>query len=297
MKRMSSAKAMREQNRDGAAPYLFVLPFIISFLLFFAFPAGYSLVLSFFNYKGYGTATFAGLGNYRALLNYSGFWKTIDNTVFYFLAHLIPVMGGAFFFALMLQSQALGRWQKVFKPILFLPQVIPVMASALTFRIIFATNTGAINQLFGLSVRWLEDPSVMRWAVVVLNTWRATGWFMIVFLAGLTTINPSLYEAAVLDGASSFKRTVHVTLPLMRPIFLFAFIMDAISSFKIYTEVNVLIAGTANAPMDAAPIMNIITTSMSSGSFGKASAAGWLLFLMILAVSAVELVLMRDKGE
>jgi ABC-type sugar transport system permease subunit len=295
MKRTPSARAARERNRDGAVPYLFILPFLASFLLFFAFPAGYSLVLSFFNYKGYGVATFVGLGNYRALLNYSGFWKAIGNTLFYFLTHLVPVMGGAFLFALMLGSQALGRWQKVFKPVLFLPQVIPVMAAALTFRIIFATNTGAINQIFGSAVRWLEYPSVMRWTVVALGIWRSIGWFMIVFLAGLTTINPSLYEAATLDGATLWQRTLRITIPLMNPIFLFAFIMDAISSFKIYTEVNVLIAGISNAPTDAAPIMNIITTNMSSGSFGKASAAGWLLFLMILTVSAVELALMRDK--
>jgi len=295
MKRTPSARAARERNRDGAVPYLFILPFLLSFLMFFAFPAGYSLALSFFNFKGYGIATFVGLGNYQALLNYSGFWKAIGNTLFYFLTHLVPVMGGAFLFALLLQDQSLGRWQKVFKPVLFLPQVIPVMAAALTFRIIFATNTGAVNQLFGTSVRWLEDPSVMRWTVVVLGVWRSIGWFMIVFLAGLTTINPSLYEAAILDGATMWQRTLRVTIPLMSPIFLFAFIMDAISSFKIYTEVNVLIAGISNAPTDAAPIMNIITTNMGSGSFGKASAAGWLLFLMILVVSAVELALMRDR--
>ena len=276
-------------------PYLFILPYLISFVLFFAFPAGYSFVLSFFNYKGYGVARFVGLQNYISLLNYSGFWKSIGNTLFYFGVHLIPVMGGAFLFALLLQSTVLGKWQKVFKPILFLPQVIPVMAATLTFRIIFATNTGAINQVLGLGVRWLEDPSVMRWSVIILLIWRATGWFMIVFLAGLTTINPSLYEAAILDGASAFQRTTRVTIPLMRPIFLFAFIMDAISSFKIYTEVNVLIGGTLNAPTDAMPIMNMVTNNMRNGSFGMASAAGWLLFVMILGISIIELILMRER--
>jgi len=282
-------------RRDGMVPYLFILPYIISFALFFAFPAGYSFVLSFFNYKGYGAASFVGFRNYLSLLNYSGFWKSIGNTLFYFVVHLIPVMGGAFLFALLLQSTSLGKWRKVFKPVLFLPQVIPVMAATLTFRIIFSTNTGAINQLLGLSVRWLDNPSVMRWSVVVLLIWRATGWFMIVFLAGLTTINPSLYEAAILDGASPLQRTTHVTIPLMRPIFLFAFIMDAISSFKIYTEVNVLIGGTQNAPTDAMPIMNMVTNNMRNGSFGMASAAGWLLFVMILGVSIIELILMREK--
>jgi len=284
-----------KNTRERIVPYLFILPYLISFGLFFAYPAIYSLILSFFSYKGYGARVFIGLRNYRSLLNYSAFWKSIGNTMFYFGVHIIPVMGGAFLFALLLQSSALGKWRKIFKPVLFLPQVIPVVATTLTFRIIFATNTGAINQLFGLGIRWLDDPQVMRWSVIILLVWRATGWFMIVFLAGLTTINPSLYEAAILDGASSYQRTIRVTIPLMRPIFLFAFIMDAISSFKIYTEVNVLIGGTMNAPTDAMPIMNIITNNIRNGSFGMASAAGWLLFILILGISALELIIMREK--
>ena len=137
----------------------------------------------------------------------------------------------------------------------------------------------------------------MRWTVVAYSVWRSTGWFMIIYLAGLTTINPSLYEAAILDGATSAQRIFYITIPMMRSIFLFAFIMDAISSFKVYTEVNVLLAGVGNAPTHAAPIMNLVTTNMKNGNFGMSSAAGWLLFLMILVISLVELLLMREKED
>ena len=283
------------RRHEKLVPYLFILPFLISFFIFFVFPAGYSLVLSFFKYKGYGAATFVGLINYRSLLNYSAFWKAIQNTLFYFLAHLIPVMGFAFLFALLLQSERIGKIRNVFKPILFLPQVVPVMASVLTFRVIFSTYTGAINQLFGLNVSWLDDPDIMRWTVVVYTIWRSTGWFMIIYLAGLTTINPSMYEAAILDGASAYQRVRYITIPLLRSIFIFAFIMDAISSFKIYTEVNVLLAGVGNAPTHAAPIMNLVTTNMANGNFGMSSAAGWMLFIMIMFVSLIELLMMREK--
>ena len=206
-------------------------------------------------------------------------------------------MGFAFLFAVLLQSDRIDRIRSVFKPVLFLPQVVPVMASVLTFRVIFSTYTGAINQLFHLNISWLDDPDIMRWTVVVYSVWRSTGWFMIIYLAGLTTINPSLYEAAILDGATSIQRIVYITIPMLRSIFLFAFIMDAISSFKVYTEVNVLLAGVGNAPTHAAPIMNLVTTNMKNGNFGMSSAAGWLLFLMILVISLVELALMREKED
>ncbi len=287
----------RSKRHEKMVPYLFIAPFLISFAVFFVFPAGYSLVLSFFKYKGYGKATFVGLNNYHSLLHYSAFWKAIGNTLFYFLVHLLPVMGFAFLFAVLLQSERIGKIRSVFKPILFLPQVVPVMASVLTFRVIFSTYTGAINQVFGLTVSWLDDPNIMRWTVVAYSVWRSTGWFMIIYLAGLTTINPSLYEAAILDGATSAQRIFYITIPMMRSIFLFAFIMDAISSFKVYTEVNVLLAGVGNAPTHAAPIMNLVTTNMKNGNFGMSSAAGWLLFLMILVISLVELLLMREKED
>ena len=287
----------RSKRHEKMVPYLFIAPFLISFAVFFVFPAGYSLVLSFFKYKGYGKATFVGLNNYHSLLHYSAFWKAIGNTLFYFLVHLLPVMGFAFLFAVLLQSERIGKIRSVFKPILFLPQVVPVMASVLTFRVIFSTYTGAINQVFGLTVSWLDDPNIMRWTVVAYSVWRSTGWFMIIYLAGLTNINPSLYEAAILDGATSAQRIFYITIPMMRSIFLFAFIMDAISSFKVYTEVNVLLAGVGNAPTHAAPIMNLVTTNMKNGNFGMSSAAGWLLFLMILVISLVELLLMREKED
>lgn len=293
---------MSKQNRapqslhaERKIPYLFIAPFLISFLLFFAFPAAYSFVLSFYKYKGYGTATFVGFKNYISLLNYSAFWKSIRNTLFYFLVHIIPVMAGAFASALILSSKRMQRVQKYFKPLLFLPQVVPVMATALTFRIIFATHTGVINQMMNLTIPWLENATLMRLCVVALVVWRGTGWFMVIFLAGLTTINGDLYEASTLDGATFSQQTFHITLPLMKPIFLFAFIMDAISSFKIYTEVNVMIAGTANAPTDAASIMNMITQNLENGNFGTASAAGWLLFILIAAVSLVEQRLLRSE--
>lgn len=288
-------KKTKSLKSERITPYLFIAPFIISFLLFFAFPAMYSLVLSFFRYKGYGAAKFIGFGNYKTLLKYSAFWKSIRNTLFYFLGHIVPVMVGAFVSALILSSKRMQRVQKFFKPLLFLPQVVPVMATALTFRVIFATHTGVINQMLNLSVPWLEDTTLMRLCVLVLVIWRSTGWFMVIFLAGLTTINADLYEAATLDGASFFQHTIHITLPLMKPIFLFAFVMDAISSFKLYTEVNVMIAGTANAPTDAATIMNMITQNLENGNFGGASAAGWLLFILIAVVSILEQRLLRSE--
>lgn len=279
------------------APYLLISPFILSFFFLFVYPAGYSLVLSFFNYRGYGVARFVGLDNFKSLLHYTAFWKELGNTAFYFLLHIVPSIGLGFVFALILSSKYVKDVNKIFKPIIFLPQVIPVSAIALIFRMILQKRTGVINQMFGLSVPWLEDPTIFRYCVVFLDCWRGVGWFMVIFLAGLTTISPDLYEAATIDGASSFKQIFKITIPLMKPTFIFAFLMDAISSFKIYTSVNVLYSGAVEANTDVAPIMNQITSNLKGGQFGKAAAAGWLLFIIIFIITVIEKKLIEGREK
>ena len=293
----NSIKTALAKTGSAAFPYALLMPFFITFLLFFAFPAVYSLILSFFNYRGYGEAKFVGLGNYISLINYATFWKSVGNTFFYFAAHIVPVMLGALLLAFAMQSKAVGASRKFFKPLIFLPQIVPVIATALIFRIIFATRSGVVNQLFGLEMRWLEDADIMRWIVALLVVWRATGWFMVVFLAGLTTISSDLYEAATLDGASTRQKLFYITIPLMRPFFLFAFIMDTISSLKIFVEPNILWPAQSNPPKDIAPMMNMITANIRGGNFGLASAAGWLLFLIVLVVSLIQLYVLRNRDK
>jgi ABC-type sugar transport system permease subunit len=102
----------------------------------------------------------------------------------------------AFTWAFMLQSKLMSTAQRVFKPILFLPQVVPIIASALIWRILLARDFGAINQIMGTSIDFLRDTSIRKWMVVVLMIWRATGWYMIIFLAGVTTVGDEIYDAA-----------------------------------------------------------------------------------------------------
>jgi ABC-type sugar transport system permease subunit len=273
---------------EKVVPYIFILPFILSFLAFFLFPAIYSFVLSFFQYKGYGTATFIGVDNYVRLLTYRTFWQYLANTVFYFLAHFVPVMALAFVFALAVRSDLIRRYQQFYKPIIFLPQMTASVAAALIFRIVFGGSAGVINQVLGTQVPFLTDLDLIKWPVVALVIWRATGWYFVIYLAGLTTIDDDLIAAAKIDGTTAVQRVVHVVLPIMKPIFMFAFVMDAISSLKIYNEPNLIMNNIGNTPTQAAPYMNTVVDNLQAGYFGAASAAGWLLFVVILVVTMLQ---------
>lgn len=270
-------------------PYLFILPFLVSYVLFFLYPAGYSLVLSFFLYKGYGDAQFLGFGNYKNLLTYQTLWMCLGNTFFYFIFSFIPTMFFSFTLALLVRSKAIRRVQSFYKPIIFLPQVCAVVATSLCFKIIFGERVGVFSQILNRSIPFLSDTTLMRWVVVILIAWRGIGWFFIIFLSGLTTISEEINEAATIDGAGAFSTLIHITVPMMKPTFMLAFITNAIGSLKIYTEPNLLLALNYDPPMQVAPYVNLIINSMSAGQFGMASAAGWILVVVILAMTLIQM--------
>lgn len=279
---------VKRKKKTQIAPYLFLMPFFLIYLSTFLFPALYSLVLSFYKYKGYGKAKFVGWSNYISLLNYSTMWRCLGNTMFYFIMSFIPTMLIAFLLAVVIRSKTLKRFQRIYKPIVFLPQICAVAASSLIFQIIFGGEVGVINQLFGTEIPFLTDTKYMKWPVVALITWRGIGWYFIIFLAGLTTVSEEVEEAALVDGASPFQKMIHIIIPLMKPTFMMTTITYAIGSLKLYTEPNVLLSRT-EAPLQVAPFINIITTNVYGGNFGMASAAGWLLVVLILVFTLIQL--------
>lgn len=282
---------------DLLAPYLFILPFVLFFFVLFLGPAIYSLVLSFYRYKGYGGATFLGLANYRAILTYHVFWTELWNTVFYWLAHVFPLMIIAFLLALLVRSK-LVRGKSFYKPMIFLPNVLITVGAALVFQTLFGTEYGTINQLLGTHIAWLQSYSLTRWVVVFLLIWQGMGWWFIIYLAGLTSINPDLEEAALVDGASGWQRLLTVTIPLMRNTFLFAFVLDAITSFRLFTQPNVIVAHQgAMAPDPVAPILNLLVGNLQGADFGKASAVGWILFILVAIITFIQFQLFRGSEE
>ncbi len=270
-------------------PYLFILPFLIFYAIFFLYPAFYSLVLSFFRYKGYGGASFIGFKNYENLLKYGTMWDCLGNTFFYFIFSFIPTMLFSFILALLVRSRSARRFQFIYKPVIFLPQVCAVVACSLCFKIIFGERVGVFSQILGKSIPFLSDTSLMRLVVVILLTWRGIGWYFIIFLSGLTTISDDIIEAATIDGSGTISTVFRITVPMMKPTFMLAFITNAIGSLKIYTEPNLLLAQNYDPPMQVAPYINLIVNSMGGGQFGMACAAGWLLVVVILILTILQL--------
>lgn len=285
---MKSKRPGKKQISNQTAAFLFILPFIILHMVFTVFPSLYSLVLSFFNYKGYGKAAFIGLNNYERLFTYRNTWISLANTMGYFVIKLAACTILGFIFALLIHSKMISdKSKRFYKPLIYLPQMCAVVACCMLFQILFSTNNGIINNVFHLNIEWLTNKKVMKIPINALLIWRNTGWYFIILLTGMTNINMDILEAAEIDGASFFQRVKSIIIPLMKPTFSFLFITEAINALKLYSEPNLVIHRTQLAPAEVAPYMNMIISQINSGNFGMASAAGVILCVLTFALTAV----------
>lgn len=295
MKKMNSNKKTRREN--PWVPWMFLAPFLIVYLWFFLGPALYSFVLSFMKYKGYGAMKFVGADNYLKLLQYSAFWSSLKNTLFYLVGHVVLVVILSFLLALLIKSKVI-KHKSLFKVGFFIPQITASVAAIMIWKVVLGTKTGVINTLLGTEIGFLEDLTLMKWSIILVMAWRSIGWYMVIFFAGLSTVPEDVVEAAMVDGANAFQRMMKIIIPLMKPTFVFVLFNCCVTTFKVYNEPNLLIGSTNSAaPVSVAPIMNMVTNNIRNGNFGTASAAGWLIFLFILIISLIQSSVLKEKKD
>ncbi len=291
---------MRPQRLTG---WLFAGPALAVMTVFFFIPVLGGLALSLTDFDPYALADwhnlrFVGLGNYLVLLERPAFWSALGNTLYFVVAGVPLTMGLALAAALLLNHR-LARWQGAFRTALFAPVVTTVVAAAVVWRYLFNTRAGMINvalQAVGLQpVDWLGNP---RWAMptlILFAAWKNFGYDMVLFLAGLQAIDPFLYEAARLDGASAPRRFWHITLPMLAPTTLIVGLLTVAGYFQLFAEPYVI---TEGGPLQST--VSVLYLMYDDGfkwwHLGMASAIAFLLFALIYAVSFMLLRLARKRG-
>lgn len=287
--RRPSGNALAKE--DARNFWLFLSPWIIGFLLFGLGPLVASLVLSFTNYNIFNKPHFIGLANYKEMffhdpLIYKALWNTFFYTIF-----AVP-LGLAFslFLAILLNQKVMGL--PIWRTIYYLPTVVSGVAMAVLWRWIFNPEVGLLNTvlhpllvLFHLpNPQWLIDPVLAKPAYVLMSLW-GLGGAMIVFLAGLQGIPQQLYEAAQIDGAGPIYRFIHVTLPMLSPVILFNLTMGIITSFQIFAQAYVMTgSGTDNSTLFY--VLYLFDEAFRYFRMGYASAMAWVLFAIVLLVTA-----------
>ena len=286
-------------NRDllysqNVAPYVFVAPFIITFVVFFAYPFISTVLMSFQDITGAGTK-WIGFKNYQDLFANKNFYTAVRNSVVYMVltcAILIPV---PMLLAYMAET-GLSKVGKLFKTVAFMPVLCSVVVAGIIFRMMFSELDGAMmNQVRGLlgmkPITWLKDKSGSMFAMVLLCFWRWTGMNMLYYMAGLKSISRELYEAADIDGANSVQKFTKICLPLLKPTTIYVLTISIYAGLAMFTE-SYMIFGGNNSPKNYG--LTIVGYLYRYGfekvdKFGFASAVGLVLLVGALIITLIQL--------
>lgn len=288
---------MRHFRQDKLAPYLFIAPFFIVFVIFGLFPILYAGYVSLHNWRGLQTPRFIGLDNYIDLFNDPEFFLAIRNTVGLLLLSTPLTVGGGLILAVVLNNKLL-KHRRVFRTIFYLPLVFSLVVAAQVFNLLLANPFGLVNEVIsGLGfdrVNFLSEPRLTLIVLTGLIFWKYVGNDLVIMLAGLQTIPPALEEAAVVDGASSLQVFWHITLPLMRPIILFDLVLSTIVTFNMFAEPYTLFGETGGINQSGLVTgLLLYRTSFNFFKFGYGSAMAYILGVIVFLLSLVQLIINR----
>ncbi len=280
----------------------FVAPALLVIGLFFVLPVLAALALSLTDFDLYAladpsTARFVGLKNYLELARSGEFWRALGNTL-YFVAVGGPLSVAVSLGAALAVSSKLVRWKGLWRTVFFAPVVTTLVAVAVVWRYLYNAQYGLLNAGLGLvglgPVDWLGDPAWAMPAIIGLAVWKNFGYNMVIFVAGLAGVPGELYEAAELDGAGPWARFRHVTLPHLAPTFLFVGVITMIGYFQLFAEPYVM---TEGGPLRST--VSVVYLMYEEGfkwwNLGYASAVAFVLFVLMLAGTLVQLRLQRDE--
>ncbi len=286
----------RAIKRNGAF-YFFISPFFILFAVFGLYPLLFSLYLSFTKWDGLTELKWVGLSNLYTMLGDDILLTALWNTLVIGIMYVPPMLICAFLFALMLNASWI-KLRGLFRAAFFMPSVTPMVAIAVVFSLLYGVDSGFLNHLLtsaGLEkVPWLVSEDWSKTSVALLLFWRWTGYNMLLMLAGLQGISDEYYEAATIDGAGTVQKMWHITLPLMRPIFVFCTIMSIIGTVYMFDEVFVLTRGGPGISSTTFGLY-LFNTSFTDFKFGYASCVAYVVAIVVFIVSQAILRRARSK--
>jgi multiple sugar transport system permease protein len=285
---------MSRQLRDNLRAYLFVLPWLISLLLFTAYPVLASFYYSLTRYTIVKPAEWIGFDNFQVMFSKDElFWTSVWNTAYYTLFSVPLQMLVALLLATLLNqsSRGIGFYRTAF----YLPTLVPSVVTALLWMLILDPRAGLANatlQAIGLpKLGWMYSATWAKPSLILISLWVGIGQPMLIFLAGLKDVPKSLLEAAMIDGANGWQRYWRVTVPLLTPTIFFNLVMTMIASFQVFTTAFVATA-TATGTTTAGPynsmlvyMVHLYRQAFRYSSMGYASAMAVVLFLALLVLT------------
>ncbi len=286
--------------------YIFCIPFVIAFLVFSLYPIFYTAVIGFTDFKGLGKTDFNFLENpfqnFTLILNNPSFRKSLSNTAIIWIINFIPQV----FLALLLTAWFTSNRRKikgqgVFKVLFYMPNIITAATIAILFNSLFGYPMGPVNDLFqtlGLSegpINFLVQKWTARGIVSFIQFWMWYGYTMIVLISGVLGMNPELFEASEIDGATGAQTFFYITIPNLRTILLYMMITSLIGGLQMFDIPRLFLMGGPDSATLTASVFIYNQAFSGSYMYNRASAASMIMFLIIAVLSAAIFYIMRDK--
>ena len=283
------------------APYVFVAPFIITFVLFFAYSMVSMVIMSFQKVSG-ANSIFIGAENYTKIIKNGVFIKSLKNSLLYMVlscAIMIPI---PMILAIMLNSKPM-KAKSTFRSIMFVPALTSVVVAGIIFRLMFGELEGSfMNRLIGVfgqaPIIWLRRPLTVWITLLTLCLWRWTGVNMMYYLSGLQQIPEDLYESADIDGANTWQRLKYITIPLLKPTTVYVLTISIFGGLAMFTESYLIFNGSESPNNVGITIVGLLyRLGLTQNNFGIASAIGVIFLIIVLAINAVQLAINKVGGD
>ncbi len=292
-----TGKLSRKENRQG---YLFIFPWIIGFLVFISGPLLFSLFASFTNYNITTTMDWVGFDNYKTLLGEDRLFRTELYNTIYYVAISVPLTTiASILVSILLNNNVPGI--KMFRTLFYLPAVLSGVAVTMLWMQILNPTSGLLNTVLGWfgiqGPAWLFNAAWTKPALIIMSLWNVGG-NMLIYLSALKGIPRTLYESAVIDGAGWLRRTFKITLPMITPVIFFNVITGFIGAFQIFQSAYIITQSSSSGtsgPMNSLLFYNLYLWNKAFRSYqmGYASAMAWILFLIILVLTVLNLIASR----
>ncbi len=276
--------------RNKVYPFYFVVGALSLYVIFFVLPSLMGFFYAFTDWSSYSsTLHFVGLKNFELIFSsHQGYLHYISNTILFTVSTIIVKTVISLGLAVLL-TQGVRRLVPLHRMVMYLPAVLPMLAVGLIFKSILNPATGLLNSFLRgmgldfLAQQWLVDPSWAMPSVIGVDTWKGVGYLMVILIAGIEAIPGEYFEAAAMDGASSWKIFRHITLPLLTPVLAVTTVLNLLYGLKVFDIIFVLTHGGPGRVTDT--VYTVVFEEFSKGRYGVATALSSLLFLAMVGLS------------
>ena len=277
--------------------FYFVLPSLIIYGIFLIYPMLSAFHYSFFKWNMISESKYVGLKHYIKMFGDRRFWNSYMTTLHFTLISVFIIIILSFLLALLFQQNMM--FKNTFQSAIFLPVILTMVAIAVVWQFMFQ-STGVFSNIFldifGINIKWLTSKSITPYSMILVNVWKITGYYMIIFIAGLLNIPNTFYESSKVDGATYLQRLIYITIPLMKNTFILAFVSGVIFSFAAFPQQYVMTEGGPARSTEVLALL-IYKQAFEFTKFGYSSAISVAFFLTLLVFSLIQFKIFKSESD